>query len=231
MPQFTPFDKNLHGHLFPTNGDFRCVELTDDDGFGEPIVPSNITKDDVVNAIKQCNVSSATGLSGLSFDHIKRVEHSEQFLNGMKHLIDTLLQDPTQIARVPKLYEVKVILIPKADNKVRPIQITEAILRLFHRVLLNKLSPGVMEKILSPQVVNRPNQFLHAAAKIKKLHEKGPCHFMQLDIKNAFNSVPHAVIRNGLKMIRVQDEYVNYIMAMLANRTANVDVSLERGVP
>ena len=52
-------------------------------------------------------------------------------------MINTLLKNPSLIDQVPKLYEVKVILIPKGENKVRPIQITETILRLFHKVLLN----------------------------------------------------------------------------------------------
>ena len=43
-------------------------------------------------------------------------------------MINTLLKNPSLIDQVPKLYEVKVILIPKGENKVRPIQITEIIL-------------------------------------------------------------------------------------------------------
>ena len=66
-------------------------------------------------------------------------------------MINTLLKNPSLIDQVPKLYEVKVILIPKGENKVRPIQITETILRLFHKVLLNKLSDGVMKKIMTLQ--------------------------------------------------------------------------------
>lgn len=146
-------------------------------------------------------------------------------------MINTLLKNPSLIDQVPKLYEVKVILIPKGENKVRPIQITETILRLFHKVLLNKLSDGVMKKIMTPQVVNRPNQFLIAAARIEKIHLGGPHHFMQLDIRNAFNSVPHIVIRKGLEALCVSRQYIEYIMAMLSKRKADVDVSLERGVP
>ena len=65
---------------------------------------------------------------------------------------------------------------------------------------------------MTPQVVNRPNQFLIAAARIEKIHLGGPHHFMQLDIRNAFNSVPHIVIWKGLEALCVSRQYIEYML-------------------
>ena len=39
------------------------------------------------------------------------------------------------------------------------------------------------------------------------------------------------VIRKGLEALCVSKQYIDYIMAMLAKRKADINVSLERGVP
>lgn len=54
---------------------------------------------------------------------------------------------------------------------------------------------------------------------------------LKVDITNAFNSVPFGLIEQSLKQLRVHKDYVKYILTMLANRHADVNVELSRGVP
>jgi hypothetical protein len=136
--------------LFPKNENFRFIPTETCAPHGEDVIHSDVTHKDILKA-GECNNSSATGNSGISFEHIKKVAHSQECVAGFEYLINTLLKNPAVIDQIPKFYEVKVVLIPKSENKVRPIQITETILRLAHKAILNKLPPGEEN---NEQVVN-----------------------------------------------------------------------------
>ena len=55
--------------------------------------------------------------------------------------------------------------------------------------------------------------------------------FLKLDISNAFNSIPFVLIKASLKQLRLHEDHINYIMAMLEHRHPDVDVNFEAGVP
>lgn len=69
------FNKEEHGHLFPLNGDYRYVQTATAVPHGSEIIPSDVTQEDILLALRQANSSSATGNSGISFEHLKRISH------------------------------------------------------------------------------------------------------------------------------------------------------------
>lgn len=88
-----------------------------------------------------------------------------------------------------------------------------------------------MEKISLAQVANRPDQFLLAAARIDAMTQNGEASFLKADCANAFNSVNHKLVKIGLEAIRLHNDYIQYIMTMLENRTSDIGVPLTVGVP
>jgi len=126
---------------------------------------------------------------------------------------------------------VRVVLIQKDDGGKRPIQIEETLLRLFHKIILNQISAPIMKKISEAQVANRPDQFLLAASRLDQMLTGGNKSLMKVDLKNAFNSIPFEIVELGLKRVRLDKVYREYIMMMLKNRHPTVNVSLETGVP
>lgn len=58
-----------------------------------------------------------------------------------------MLKNPELVKQLTALYTVRIIFLKKPDGSKRPIQIEESLLRLFHKVLLRKISHPIMEKI------------------------------------------------------------------------------------
>jgi len=81
------------------------------------------------------------------------------------------------------------------------------------------------------QVANRPDQFMVLANRIDEVLKGGRRSLLKIDIKNAFNSIPHSVITWGLEAINIDEKLKNYILKMLKSRKADIDVQLKTGVP
>ena len=89
--------QKLHGHLFPRDGNFKFIQTRTCEPHGEDIIPSDATHKDILQVLGECNNSSATGNSGISFEHIKKVAHSQDCVAGFEYLINALLGNPALI--------------------------------------------------------------------------------------------------------------------------------------
>ena len=136
--------------LFPRkSNDYLAAEAEFLVPFGEQITPQDVTEADVREAIKRQRTSSAAGKSGISFDLVKRAGRGGGFVDKFVAFCRAMLRAPHLVKEMPSLYKVRIVLIEKEDRSKRPIQVEESLLRLFHKVLLQKMSAPIMNKIRS----------------------------------------------------------------------------------
>jgi len=107
--------------LFPEKSRPIFVEEVYKTPFGAEIIPSDITADDVTNAVKSLNTSSAAGKCGLSFDHIKYVARKSNFAEKFACFCNMMLKNPELVKQLTALYTVRIIFLKKPDGSKRPI--------------------------------------------------------------------------------------------------------------
>ena len=168
----------------------------------------------------------AAGPSGLAKAHLLHLcAHAgaaEVFATALAQLLAS-----KDWAPLGPLAEFRLKLLPKPGGKWRPIAVQETLLVAFHRLLLRqtpalrRLPPWQLafEHLAQVKAVRR-------AEELKRTH-----HLHTVDVRNAFNSVPHPVILFALHRAGVPLGTVEYVASFLAARRAPDLPSVPAGVP
>ena len=168
----------------------------------------------------------AAGPSGLGKTHLLYLsEHAgaaDLFAAALSQLYATGDWAPLRL-----LAEFRLKLLPKPGGKWRPIAIQETLLVAFHRLVL-KQTPG-LRRLPEWQLAFSPLAQVKAIARAEAL--KREHHLLTVDVRNAFNSVPHRVILFALRRARVPAATVSYIASFLTARHAADLSSVPAGVP
>ncbi|ESU38294.1 Reverse transcriptase, partial [Giardia duodenalis] len=126
--------------------------------------------------------------------------------------------------RLKPLAEFRLKLLAKPNGKWRPIAIQETLLVALHRALLRQ-TPA-LRRLPPWQLAFEPMAQVKAIARAEAL--KRDCHLLTVDVKNAFNSVPHPVLLFSLHRAGVPAATVSYVESFLRARHA---ADLPAGVP
>ncbi|EFO65686.1 Reverse transcriptase/endonuclease, putative [Giardia lamblia P15] len=168
----------------------------------------------------------ATGPSGLGKLHLlylcDKTNAAEAFTTALAGLL--VSRDWGQLK---PLAEFRLKLLPKPNGKWRPIAIQETLLVAFHRVILKQTAP--LKKLPPWQLAFERMAHVKAISKAEGL--KASHHLLTVDVRNAFNSVPHAVIIFSLHRARVPLPTVDYISSFLGARHSADLATVPAGVP
>ena len=172
--------------------------------------------------------SSAPGHDKISYFHLKQLPSCHHFLATLFSKI--LLQTHSS----PSWCSASMILVHKNGDasllsNFRPIALTSAIGKLFHKIIATRLEryiidndfidvkiqkgflsgiSGVLEHIMS----------LNTIMENAKQHHN-PLYVSFLDLKNAFGSIPHGLISDVLHYVQVPlaiSEYINNVLKTIS---------------
>ena len=139
-------------------------------------------------------------------------------------------------------------LIPKTTDNLhlatnwRPITVSSVILRLFHRILAERILKAVVLNANQRAFIPADGCFENVKSLdtvIKKAkREKRMLNIIGIDISKAFDSVSHHSIMRSLQRIGAEPGLINYIRANLSNVRTNIicrhvviqDIAITRGV-
>ncbi|EFO65688.1 Reverse transcriptase/endonuclease [Giardia lamblia P15] len=168
----------------------------------------------------------AAGPSGLGKRHLlylcEKAGAAEIFADALKGLFSSCSWE-----HIRPLCEFRLRLLPKPNGKWRPIAVQETLLVAFHRLLLRQ-APA-LRRMPSWQLAFESLaqvKAIHRAEELKKSH-----HLLAVDVKNAFNSVPHSVILFSLCRAMAPRPLVLYIASFLQARHSQDLPSVPAGVP
>lgn len=168
----------------------------------------------------------AAGPSGLGRQHLlylcERGCAADLFADALRQLYGS-----RDWGKLGALSEFRLKLIPKQGGKWRPIAVQETLLVAFHRLLLRqtpslrKLPPWQLafERMAQVKAIRR-------AEELKRDH-----HLHTIDIRNAFNTIPHPAILFALHRAGTPRPTVDYIASFLLARHATDLPSVPAGVP
>ena len=184
-----------------------------------------ITGQALLRELKAMKAVSA-GPSGLGKQHLlylcEKAEASDILADALRQCYTSKCWD-----KLKSLAKFRLKLIPKPNGKWRPIAVQETLLVAFHRIIL-KQTPS-MRKLPDWQLAFTPMAHVKAINKAELL--KREHHLLSVDVKNAFNSVPHSVILFALNKAKVPHGTVSYIESFLAARFSDDLPAVPAGVP
>lgn len=171
--------------------------------------------EDIALIISRMPDGKGQGPSGLGSSHLRAISKQvPAFAEHLARLGNALLQEPEAITRVPALYGYRIQCIPKngppekkldkdgnvigVEQKFRPICVQEVFLNVLHRHIARKLQDQI--PVHKDQYCFRPAGRHKALRLAKKMIQNKK--LLQLDVKNAFGSIPHAQI---IKMLRIRN--------------------------
>ena len=174
---------------------------------------------DVRALIRDLPEGRAQGPSGLSYSHLRYINSElDQLATHIATLGNRLLEYPNEMAACRRLYKFRVQCVPKRSGGFRPICIQEPILTVLHKILARKLLRKL--DLMPFQFAFQSAGLLKAIEQASRYVAEGQI-LLKLDIKNAFNSVPHAQIHKRLHQQCPGPQVTQYIMKFLAARNAD----------
>ena len=168
-------------------------------------------------------------------------------------VITTIFNTSIKLGIVPDEWKLANLLpIPKESpciepNQLRPISLTNIIVRLFERAIYTtELSP-VMEKVIHEDQFAYKKGHSSTMALIKAQHtwmewldgDASVVRVFSFDFSKAFDTVPHEILCNKLKELPISPYIINWIIDFLTSRYQRVVIDgiktdylpINRGVP
>lgn len=174
---------------------------------------------DIATIISRIPDGKGQGPSGLGSSHIRAIaKQVPQFAAHLARLGNQLLEEADAVSKIPALYRYRIQCIPKhTPGDFRPICVQEPILSVLHRHLARRLQDLI--QVSEDQFCFRPSGRPLALRKAKQLMQEYPV-MIQLDVSNAFGSIPHNQIIKQLVLKGPGPQIIAYIRRFLDNRTS-----------
>ncbi|KAH0575584.1 Reverse transcriptase (RNA-dependent DNA polymerase) [Spironucleus salmonicida] len=186
------------------------------------------TAEEITKIILQYRDGKAGGPSGILPAHLKELEKSHHISNILAKVYKLILDTPSLVNKTRRLFEYRIIFIPKNATKFRPICIQELFLQVLHKALAEKMKQQLT--LGNYQFAFTKNALLRAKYQANIMLKNGLT-LTSLDVRNAFNAVPHKVIEEELVKAGLAPETNQYIQAFLMARNAEGLERLGTGVP
>lgn len=183
-----------------------------------------ITKDEIVVAMKSLK-SKTPGPDKISGRHLNQIPalKLEILFNSMLYLGYTPVILKTS----------RTILIPKTNTNLenvhnwRPITITSLVLRLCNKIWVKRMNATAKLDEGQKGFRNVDGCFIHTLSLetiIKKRRMDGtPLTIISLDLKKAFDSVPHAIIWTALRRMNVDEKTIAYLQSNYTNVSTTIE--------
>jgi ribonuclease HI len=186
-------------------------------------------KTELFEYIKALPNKKATGPSGLANEHLKFLEIDNPIMNDIQKAINTILET----GEIPECQQLNLIIpIPKSkdDNSIldnwRPITLIETIMKLVAMILgkrtseifeLHDVLKGDNYAFRKGRSTNDPLQIIRNTIDDAKLNKKD-LFIAQLDVQQAYDSVPFEALRKCMERIKLPQGFINLILNMHKQR-------------
>lgn len=190
-----------------------------------------VTDQDVQDQLRT-RMSDAAGPDGLHLRDIRRIP-----VRQLSLLYNAMLVSG---ATPPALRRCRTTLIPKGDadhqdvNNWRPITVGPLITRIFHRILARRLEALPLHQAqrgfvsLDGTLANAVS--LWAIVRQQREATK-PYHITTLDLKKAFDTVPHIIVERALQRLGVDRRFIQYAMSSLRGWTTTISCGPHTSTP
>lgn len=127
--------------LYPQTAPEVQVDLPE----SAPIKLFHFENDDIRAVISSQNSLTSAGPSGLSNEYLKELSKTESFITLLKCCFEQLIANPDMIDEIPELFQFDALFLEKpkkhANDKtsLRPIAMQEAVLNVFHLLVLKEI--------------------------------------------------------------------------------------------
>lgn len=189
-----------------------------------------ITKSEIVKTVKQLKKSKSPGPDGLSNELY--VTHVETLTPFLLELFNHFLESGNIL---PDLKKGNITLIHKKGCKsliqnYRPISLLNADLKIFTRILANRLAPFLPELLSSTQFSQRGRSVIDSGILLRDIYhakykEKNPAYLVSLDFKKAFDSIGHNYLIETLAQFNFPSKFIQVIRNLYSNAASTVFVN------
>ena len=191
------------------------------------------TEEDITDAVDELSNTSASGPDGLAAIFLKRCK------NSISKPLYGLWRDCLDLGITPtKLKEAHIIPIHKGGHQgvasnYRPIALTSHLIKVFEKVMRNKLVDFFEENELFNNSqhgfrIGRSclSQLLAHHDKILSLLERGlNVDTVYLDFSKAFDKVDHRIVLKKLSLLGIRGKILSWLKSFLSSRTQKVMVN------
>ena len=213
-----------------------------------PFDMSAITPGVVKRTLQKCSTSSSPGHDQLTYFHLRNLPCTHYFLATLFTKILLSEQEPPS-----SWFSAEIILIhkggdPSQPGNFRPIALTSIIPKIFHKIIAKRLEHYLLSNnIFDPSLqkgflsgVNGTVEHVFAISCIldNAINQGLPLAITFLDLKNAFGSIAHSLIRDMFDHMKLPSQITSYIMNGYSKLSAIVKTkkwstppfSIKRGV-
>ena len=203
---------------------------SEDPGYTRPF-----TMEELINAISSLKPGKAIGLDDIATEQIKYFgpEAKKWLLQLYNHCLKT-----HELPKIWKKAHVIALLKPGKDPSIpkgyRPISLLSHTYKLFERLILNRITPTVDERLIPEQAGFRPgksttSQVLNLTQHIEDGFEKGMVTGVVLvDLSAAYDTVNHRCLLSKILAITRDISLTELIESMLENRMFYVELGGKR---
>lgn len=222
------FSRNI-----PSPAGYRPFTISPPDGPPPIYFDTDFTVDELKAALVQCTRRSAPGPDGVTYQALRNIDecHYPNLLQALNHVWQT--------SEIPDAWKLShVIPIPKSGKPLtspesyRPISLTSCVGKLLERLVLRRLTwhldatkalPGQLSGFRRHRcTADAICDIVSALEEARATRQVMYCVF--LDIRKAFDALPHDTILHQLSNFGISGRAYNYIRAFLQNRSFVVKV-------
>ena len=201
----------------------------------DPGYTRSFTMEELINAISSLKPGKAIGLDDIATEQIKYFgpEAKKWLLQLYNHCLKT-----HELPKIWKKAHVIALLKPGKDPSIpkgyRPISLLSHTCKLFERLILNRITPTVDERLIPEQAGFRPgksttSQVLNLTQHIEDGFEKGMVTGVVLvDLSAAYDTVNHRCLLSKILAITRDILLTELIESMLENRMFYVELGGKR---
>ena len=201
---------------------------------------SAITPSLVKSTLRQCSMKSTPGSDGITYFHLNHLPSSHHF---MATLFNKLLGKGSApacwgLAHVKLIYKVSDASDPA---NFRPIALTAVVGKVVHKIISSRLEKYLWENnavntsIQKGFITSLPGVYEHIYSLSAILQDatstKKPSMITFLDLKNAFGSVPHQLLFDMLRAIKVSSTLLSYVKSFYSQLFAIVTTKNWKTLP
>lgn len=198
-----------------------------------------ITAAEVKSTLSSLPNRKSTGISGLSYEHLKQLGRSKKTRVALTSMLNDMLTDPENCIH-PQLFVSRLVGVRKKDGGLRPLCIQESVIKLFHKVLVMKINniAAVQMQNIQYCIDSRDGQ-LRAKDNVKENIQQGYNKVILFDFTNAFGSINRVRIIERLEKFNVPNVIIEYLkflfnklsLEYISDKGERIQKRITRGTP
>ena len=225
----------VYEHFYSTYELIPPIEIPDDvihdHVIKTPFENGPISDSEFQLALNAANSKSVGGEDGITYKGIKNFKHIWPRILLLLNTILTFATPPTSWSR-----GLITLIFKKGDKgkpaNYRPICVTSCLGKLFNGIIARRLERYVLRNGMIDAEIQKgfvrgekgtlTHPFMIHEVVGQAIHRKSKVYITSLDLKDAFGSVPHNLIKSTLESLRLPSNITNYLLNFYSKLSARV---------